>query len=145
MYTIDLSSKEKRFDEDLHLKVLRETCAGARQKIWKTNPEFVFTVKGVPTTKKTPSSALKPPKGKQSTTTTASTINTANPILQSNSSTSISPHSTTTTNSDAFNVDFSFTNATLEAQVSNLPGFGTLSTDQTLEFENEETQFMEEN
>jgi hypothetical protein len=53
MYKLDLSSKDKQFDDDLQNKVLREMCAGARQRKWKEDPDFTFIVKGVATTKKT--------------------------------------------------------------------------------------------
>jgi hypothetical protein len=53
MHSLDLSNKNQPLDKELHLKVLREFCAGARQRVWNTEPNFKFLVQGVDTCKKT--------------------------------------------------------------------------------------------
>ena len=52
MHSLDLSSKKQALDKELHSKVLREFCAGARQRVWNVDPNFSFMVQGVETTKK---------------------------------------------------------------------------------------------
>ena len=172
MYKLDLSSKDKKFDEDLQNKVLRELCAGARQKKWKENPDFAFIVKGVPTTKKTNTAKTSTNNSTVKSSTlnksnvNSSNVNSSNVITVNITKTSNEAHSSTLASSSSTassrdfisNTNFDFDpsslslnappgakNLYLESIDSLLMGASSRLLDANMEFENtdESISYME--
>jgi len=104
MHSLDLSNKNQPLDKELHLKVLREFCAGARQRVWNTEPNFIFLVQGVNTCKKTKPASNSLNSNQMNSNSTDSNASNSN---ASNSNASISNAS----NSNASNSNASNSNA----------------------------------
>ena len=147
---MDLSSKKKKFDEELHNKVLRELCAGARQRKWKENPDFEFIVKGVPTTKKTAAvkssnESVCAPSNTNVTVNSSgidSTVenSTEQPVLNDND---VILNINFDFNSDSSKIVSKETNNNITSSIDFLLKNSTNLLTENLEFDDEDTQFME--
>ena len=126
MFKIDFPALNKQaFSNELNQKVLREICCEARQRVWKTEPNHSFVVKGKTLLKHTQSlSSSSPVAGRKRKHDDSAKSIVGVPVSSSDSNNSISSNSNSNQSKSSTSVDtigsitFDFSGTTVSSMIN---------------------------